>query len=469
MSRKRPPVVVIMGHVDHGKTTLLDYIRKTSVASREAGGITQSIGAYEIEHNNQKITFLDTPGHEAFSCMREHGASVADLAILVIAADDSVKPQTKDALNCILESKTPFIVAVNKIDTPGANIEKVKSDLSQAGVYLEGYGGNISWHAVSSKNGEGINELLDLILLATEMENLTYDENAETEGVILMSRLDNRKGNVVSVVLKNGTLKKNDFIATETASGKIKILENFEGKPSDKLLPSSPALIIGFESLPSVGETFKTSESSLKIEIKKTPVPKTENQTEHPKIILKADESGSLEALKQTISKIQSQETVFITESSVGPVTENDAKSAMNTGSFIVAFKSKVDKSAENLIKNQKIKIINSNVIYELEKNTIDYIKKIKKAEVRILEVLAVFGVRKGKEQVIGGKILKGPVKNQESFEIWLDSKEIGNGKILNLQSKKIDVTQAEEGAECGLRVETSDPVAVGHKLIFPN
>jgi len=213
---RRPPIIAVMGHVDHGKTTLLDYIRKTSLASHEAGGITQAIGAYEINHGGKRITFIDTPGHEAFANMRTHGANIADLAILVIAADDGVKPQTKEALETILKSKTPFIVAINKIDKNNADIEKTKKDLLQIGVFLEGYGGNVSYHLISAKTGEGVNELLDLILLATELENLEID-NKTVSGVVITSRMDSRRGIVSGLILKNGTLKLGQHIATASA------------------------------------------------------------------------------------------------------------------------------------------------------------------------------------------------------------------------------------------------------------
>ncbi|KKT56520.1 MAG: Translation initiation factor IF-2 [Candidatus Wolfebacteria bacterium GW2011_GWA1_44_24] len=239
----RPPIVAVLGHVDHGKTSLLDFIRKTNFVAREAGGITQSIGAYEIIHNGKKITFIDTPGHEAFSKMRSRGAIAADLAILVVAADDGVKPQTKESIEILNSAKTPFVVAVNKIDKSNADIEKTINDLTANGVLLEGRGGNVSWQAISAKTGQGVDELLDLVLLAAEMENLTYNPDADAGGVIIEAKSDNRRGIVVSVIAENGILKIGDKIATFGAGGKIKILENFLGEKTAELRPSSPALI----------------------------------------------------------------------------------------------------------------------------------------------------------------------------------------------------------------------------------
>ncbi len=237
--KARPPIVVVMGHVDHGKTTLLDYIRKANIAAREAGGITQATAAYEIEHRSsgapaaepaRKITFIDTPGHEAFTAMRSRGAQVADLAILVVAADEGVKPQTKEAIEIIENSKTPFIVAINKVDKTGGNLDKARNDLMAAGVLLEGYGGQVSYHAVSAKTGEGVDELLDLILLAADIENLTYDPSLAASGFVLEAKRDPKRGIEATVIVKNGTLTRGDTIATHTASGKVKILEDFLGK-----------------------------------------------------------------------------------------------------------------------------------------------------------------------------------------------------------------------------------------------
>ena len=469
----RPPIVVVMGHVDHGKTTLLDFIRKTTVASREAGGITQSVGAYEIVHAGKTVTFIDTPGHEAFACMRIQGAKSADLAILVVAADDSVKPQTKDALACIVAEKIPFVVAVNKIDKPGANIEKVKSDLAQANVFLEGYGGNVSWQAISAKNGEGVPELLDLILLAADVENLTFDPTAPASGMIVTARLDKRRGIVASAIVENGTLKRGNYIATESASGKIKILENFLGKTVQSLAPSSPALILGFETLPRIGEVFTAG--PIQVVIKKRvvePKPATvaapENEQSIP-LLLKADESGSLEALEGVIAKNTKTLPFIVAARSIGDIYETDVKTAESAGAIIVGFRTGIDRAAQNLARARKVNILTSQIIYELEKELKLYADKMIVKEVRAIEIRGVFGKAKNKEHIIGGAVLLGPIKNQEAFEIWQDKRMVGSGKILNLQALRKDIQQAETGTEVGLLVETDEPVKLGNKLIFPN
>ncbi|HXF43972.1 MAG TPA: translation initiation factor IF-2 [Candidatus Paceibacterota bacterium] len=462
---KRPPIVVVMGHVDHGKTTLLDYIRKTNVASREAGGITQAIGAYEIEHSGKKITFIDTPGHEAFSKMRAHGARVADLAILVVAADEGVKPQTEEALKQIIVSETPYIVAINKIDKAGANIEKVKQELAKVGVLLEGFGGSISWHGVSAKTGAGVNELLDLILLAAEIEDLSYDPTAPARGIVLTAHLDSRRGIVAGVVVTDGTLSKGSPIYTESASGKVKILQNFKGDTVAALNPSAPAMILGFEELPSAGEEFSTEKIERKVAGRSDAG--TEVVPGAIKVVLKANESGSLDALEHVIDKIGRKTPITVVESGVGDIYEGDVKIAGTTGATVVGFRVKVDRAADNLAKAQKTEILVSDIIYELEKSLEEKIASGGSGEKRTLEVLAIFGEPRGKKQVVGGRIVEGFVRNGENFSVSDGVTVVGAGRVLNLQSGKKDVSEARAPSEVGLLVESDWRIKVGHKLVF--
>lgn len=463
-----------MGHVDHGKTTLLDYIRKTNVAAREAGGITQVIGAYEIIHNAQPITFIDTPGHEAFSKMRGHGTRVADLAILVVAADDGVKPQTKEALAAINAAKLSYVVAINKTDKPGADIEKTKSDLANAGAYLEGYGGDVSWHAISAKTGDGVNELLDLVLLATDIQNLSYDPATPAAGVVLGTRLDSRRGLLISVVMKNGTLHAGDLIGTGTARGKVKLLENFLGKSVKKLEPSSPALIAGFENAPAIGEEFAAGTAAqvemLFAELKQKVCATGTNAVGTPEgdtmnVILKADEAGSLEALADLIGRISTPKPFRVIEQGIGQIYENDVKRAATARALIVGFHTKVDRAAENLAEAQRVVILTSPVIYHLE----EALKKQVSAETsaRTLLILALFGAPKGKERVVGGRVTAGPVRNHEVFSVERNGERIGEGKILNLQSNKADIAEAGEGKEVGMLIESGTSIAVGDILSF--
>ncbi len=475
----RPPIVVVMGHVDHGKTALLDFIRKTNVVAKEAGGITQSIGAYEITHpltssgQVKHITFIDTPGHEAFSKMRARGAKVADLGILVVAADEGVKPQTKEAIEILNKSKTPFVVAINKIDKTNVNIEKVKQDLMQASVLLEGFGGNISWQAISAKTGEGVNELLDLILLAAELEQLVYNPKAMAKGVVIESKMDNRRGLTAIVVIKDGILRIDDEIATASAAGKVKILESFLGERVNELSPSSPALIIGFEDLPQIGEEFFSGKINL-IKIQTPHKEKSESavlaisdeQAEQKvNLILKADVSGSLEVLAGIVKTFPSAKII---SESVGDINDGDIKLSQNTKSIIVGFKTRVSKAAESLAKAQSVKIITSEIIYELLKNLEEEFKTLDKPVINgQLEILGVFGKKSGKRQVIGGRVTLGDFKNNSKTKIQRQEQIIDEAKIVNIQRQKHDIGQVSEGEECGMLVESETTINIGDKLIY--
>lgn len=467
----RPPIVVVMGHVDHGKTTLLDFIRKTNIVAKESGGITQAIGAYVITHNLKQMTFIDTPGHEAFSKMRQRGTKIADLGILVVAADEGIKPQTKEAIEILKQSQTPYVVAINKIDKPNADIEKIKQELMQTEVFLEGLGGNISWQAISAKTGQGVNELLDLILLAAEFEELTYDSEAHGSGVIIESKIDSNRGLTAAVIIKNGVLKINDEITTLTTTGKIKILENFLGEKVDRLEPSNPALILGFEILPQIGEEFHAGALSISentiansANIRKINIPTTSENSQVINIILKADVSGSLEALSGIIKTFSG---IKIVNESIGDISDNDVRLAQSAKSIIIGFKTRVSKTAENLAKSQNVKIIISEIIYELFKHLE---KELKILEAPIingkLEILAVFGKKDGR-QIIGGKVLIGNFKNNLIVDIKKEEQIIGKGKIINIQNNKKDINQINEGEECGMLLETKVAVNIGNQLMY--
>ncbi len=465
----RPPIVVVMGHVDHGKTTLLDFIRKTNLASREAGGITQSIGAYEISHAGKKITFVDTPGHEAFSKMRTRGAKLADLGILVVAADESVKPQTKEAIEILKTSETPYVVAINKIDKNNSDIERTKNDLAQAGVLLEGYGGNVSYQAISAKTGEGVNELLDFILLAAEMEQLTYTPEAKANGIIIESRMDNSRGLTIAAVVKNGVLRVGDEIMSPSASGKVKILENFLGERVDKLFPSSPALILGFEGAPQIGEEFQVGkvepgESQAQKTIDKQPILSAEETEQKTNFIVKADVGGSLEVISEIIKAIPD---VKVVSEEIGDITDGDIRDALNNKAIIIGFKVKITKAAENLAKAQEIKIIASNIIYELVKSVEEEIRISGKPKISAeLEILAVFG-KKNNKQIIGGKVNMGSFKNNSHVEIKRQEEVVGKGRVINLQKQKQDAKECKEGEECGMLIEADVMISVGDRLIY--
>ncbi|MEK7174492.1 MAG: translation initiation factor IF-2 [Patescibacteria group bacterium] len=465
----RPPIVAVLGHVDHGKTSLLDYIRKTNVASREAGGITQSIGAYEIEHQGKRITFIDTPGHEAFSKMRSRGATAADLAVLVVAAEEGVKPQTKESIDILKATNTPFVVAITKADKPGADIEKVKSELMAAGVLLEGYGGQVSFQPVSSKSGEHIDDLLDLILLTAEMENLTYDPDAPASGYILETAMDRQRGLHATLIVKNGTLRFGDAIATVSTAGKVKILEDFLGKAAKEITPSAPALVVGFESMPTVGEEFVVGGATNEREAtrKEQVVIPAEGEDKSVRIILKAGDAGSLEALGQIIRALPGEPPARIIAESVGDVGDNDVKMAISSKATILAFTSRTDKAARNLAEANKVQIIEAKVIYELVKTAEDLMHGALKPKAEgVLEVLAIFNQTKLEKQVVGGKVTDGAVKNRVPFEIERAGAIVGRGRIVNLQQQKKETPSVGAGNEAGLLVSSDIAILKGDRLL---
>ncbi len=476
-SMARPPIIAVMGHVDHGKTSLLDYIRKTNVVAREAGGITQSIGAYEITHNGKKITFIDTPGHEAFSKMRSRGARVADLAILVVAADEGVKPQTVESIKTLLETNTQFVVAITKIDKPNADIDKVKNELTSAGVLLEGFGGSISYQPISAKSGDHVDELLDLLLLAAEMENLTYDPQLPASGFIMEAKMDRQRGLEATLIVKNGTLRQGDPIATKSGKGKVKILENCLGKTTKELVPSAPALVIGFSELPQAGEEFVTGEAAnVDLSTEHTgeinesaPRELLNKDKESLNLILKASDQGSLEAISEIIRALPSlKRAVMVVGQSVGDLNDNDVKLAISTNSKIIAFRSKTDKSSAALADANRIQIISSDIIYKLIEAVQDMLKESEGAPViGELEVLAIFNQIKLDKQVVGGKVRTGTFRNRGNFEIVRGTDVVGTGRITNLQHKKQEAIQVTEGNECGLLCGSSVAIAVGDILVM--
>lgn len=471
--KERQPVVVVMGHVDHGKTSLLDYIRKANVASREAGGITQAVGAYEIEHaiegKTKKITFIDTPGHEAFSNMRSRGAHAADLAILVVAAEEGVKPQTKEAIEILNKTETPFVVAITKIDKPTADVERVKNDLTTNNVLLEGYGGSISFQPVSSKTGEGVNELLDLLILASSVEELTYDPASPAKGFVLETRTNKNRGMEASVIVQEGVLKRGDDIATPSARGKVKILENFLGKAAPEVPAGAPALIVGLEALPQVGEIFVSGGEAVQrvIKSKGFVMDDLKSKDSSLAVILKSSDAGSLEVLSQIMRALNPEKPLKILDESVGEVNEGDVKLAVSGGGAIIAFKSKVDKAARALATAQEVTILSSDIIYELVTAIEGLMKSVSGPQVTgELEILAVFNSTKQDKQVVGGKVVSGDFK-KAPFEVKRGETIVGQGRVTNLQQNKQDSASIPEGKEGGLLVGASVTIEKGDKLVI--
>jgi len=487
----RPPVVVVLGHIDHGKSKLLDYIRKTSVVESEAGGITQHLSAYEVElkdssNRQRKITFLDTPGHEAFQAMRQRGADVADLAILVVSAEEGVKTQTLEAQHAINEANIPFIVAINKIDKPEANVEKTKIGLAEHGIYLEGFGGQIPFAEISAKAGTGVDHLLELVLLVAELENWTGDAKKSAEGFVIEAHLDPQRGISATLVIKNGTLKKGDYITAGGACASTRILENFRGEIIEKATFSSPIHIVGWNKLPQIGATFKTWFTKREAEAcankaradetrpsnKKT-VATAETATEENftwiPLVIKSDTGGTSEALALEIEKIKTENAALkIIRQEVGAISETDVKAA-GAGGLIVGFNVKTDSEAAAAAEQIGISIKNFDIIYkltewlhkELERRRPRQTVEEMSGEFKILKIFS----QGHKRQIVGGKIITGLAKVGENFYVRRRTEVIGEGLILNLEKAKNKVGEVEAGVECGALVESKTEIVAGDVL----
>lgn len=487
-TKERAPVVVIMGHIDHGKSTLLDYIRKTNVVEEEAGGITQRISAYEVSHKNEngdskKITFLDTPGHEAFSKMRQRGAKVADIAILVVSAEDGVKPQTIEAWKTIVESGLPAIVAINKIDKAGANIEKTKTELAENEIYLENYGGTIPFVEISAKEGTGIDGLLSLVLLLAEMENFstTFDKNAS--GFVVEANLDPKRGIEATLLVKEGTLKSGMTVVVEDSMCSTRIMENFLGKMTKEALPSSPIRIVGFDKMPTVGASFESFEKKKEAEQsvkewkvgKLNPDPKKETGVETNKkiipIMLKADVAGSLEAIEKEIAKIKHDTAVFkIVAKGVGPITLSDIKSLSTEGDIlIIGFNVSTDKSAKEEAERLGVIVSQFNIIYKMTEWLEEEMERLRprvetvetKGRAKIIRAFS----RTKERQIVGGKVIEGQINLNSVVKIMRREFEIGRGKIVNLEQNKSKTSVVTEGTEFGTMVESKVEIVAGDVL----
>lgn len=486
---KRPPVVVVMGHIDHGKSTLLDYIRKSNIVESEAGGITQRISAYEVAHlseknKEEKITFIDTPGHESFSGMRERGAQIADIAILIVSAEDGVKPQTLEAWKTILQNKLPCIVAINKIDKPNANVEKTKMELAENEIYLEGYGGKIPFALISAKEGAGVSELLDLIGIMAEMENFTGDRSKNASGYVLEANLDSRRGIQATLLIKNGTLAKGMIVAAENSFCTANTIENFKGEKIEEASFSSPVRLAGFCKIPKVGaefDSFKNKKEALKY-AEEMKILKEENsgnknqpgQDENKKtipIILKADIAGSLEAIEKEIGKIKSDNAEYkIVQKGVGAVSESDIKTISGgENAIVLGFNVKIDKSAMELAEQRGVTVSFFDIIYKMAEWLEEEMKK-RRPKVETEEtsgrakVLKIFSRTKDR-QILGARVLEGRMVLDKVVKILRRDFEIGKGKIVNLEKNKTKSREVEEGAEFGMMLETKTEIAEGDIL----
>lgn len=443
----RPPVVTILGHVDHGKTSLLDRIRNAAVAAGEIGGITQAIGAYQIEHNGQKITFIDTPGHAAFSAMRRRGGHAADVAILIVAADDSVMPQTKESIEHIKSAGIPFVVAVNKTDLPGVNPERVKTDLANEGVFVEGYGGNVPIVNISAKTGAGVDSLLEVILLLAELEELhDNSDDCPATALVVESSMHPQKGPLATLLVKSGTFDKNDLLYDGRADfGKIRSMIDYSGKTLDNATPSTPFQVIGFSKVPNVGDIITSQPCDEKCT--KTNFGASDIISEEkPTIILKADVEGSLEAIADSI-----KDQANIISCSVGQVTDSDIETAIATGAEILGFNIKMPVSVAKLAEVEHIKFSNFRIIYQL----FDYLKELQeeKQAQAAPKIITVGEAKVLKVFNFGGTIVYGCLVTSGKLTL---GDTIGESKISSLKVGKNDVTEVKKDQECGLTLSPS-------------
>lgn len=475
---KRPPIIAIVGHVDHGKTTLLDYVRKTDVVAGEAGGITQATHAYAVMHDGHPLTFIDTPGHEAFGAMRERGARVADIAVLVVASTDGVEDQTKEAIRVLEETQTPYVVALTKTDM-NVPLEKVKGELMQAGVLLEGFGGNVSFAGISAKTGDGVDDLLDLITLTADVANLEYDETAPANGYCIEATKDAKRGVTAYVVILEGVLKIGAEIAIGDVTAKVKALEDSAGNRIMECAAGLPCAVTGFKDLPPVGIVMRELAKGEKVAppARALPTPTRRSSAKEQGIvinaILKANAQGPLEALTAAVQAALVPEgcKIRIALTGVGDVTDGDVQwfvASDTKQGIVLGFGVAATKQAEYLAKANRIELATSKVIYDLTDAMASCVLKATGGAILgDLEVLALFGNKGAKNHVIGGKVTAGEMKNGAKVIIIRADAEVGTGMIDNLQTGKKEVGRVEAGNECGLLVQSDADIRVGDRIVI--
>ena len=483
----RPPVITIMGHVDHGKTTLLDTIRESSVASGEAGGITQAIGAYQVEVNGKKVTFIDTPGHEAFTKMRSRGASVTDIVVLIVAANDGVMPQTKEAIDHAKAAHVPIVVAVNKVDLKDANVEKVLTELTEYGLVPEQYGGDVITCNISAKTGKGVKELLETLLLVSEMAELKANPNRYATGTVLEARTDQKVGTVVSLLVQSGTLRLGDPVVIGTSYGKIRTLKDDKGNNITEALPSTPVEVTGINDLPLAGDKFMAFETekearNISLERQTRSREADTNKTgmslddlfsiveageKEINVVLKCDVKGSEEAVKQSLSKINIDGVwVNVIRSGVGAITESDIILASASNAIIIGFNVRPNSKILDFAKDKKVEIRLYNIIYKVVEDMEDAIKGMLdpvyeeittgEAEVRQIFKFSKIG------NIAGSHVVKGVIKNQSEARVIRDGVVIYTGRIGSLQREKDSVKEVKNGYDCGITIDSFQDIKVG-------
>ncbi|RKZ29774.1 translation initiation factor IF-2 [bacterium] len=491
---KRPPVVTVMGHVDHGKTTLLDYIRKTNVVAGEKGGITQHIGAYSVETEHGKITFVDTPGHEAFTAIRARGADITDIVVLVISQDDGVMPQTKEAIRHAKAADVPIIVAINKMDLPGASSEKVKNELALQEVMVEDWGGDVLCADISALTGEGVEQLLELISLQAEMMELSANPEGAAEGVVVEALLDKFRGATATILVKKGTLKQGDSIVAGSCPGRVRSMEDERGKRLEEAGPSTPVVITGLNCVPQAGEPFKAVKNDIvareiaekrraEDESKREGVAPREamtledfyalfegGKTKELNIVLKTDVDGSAEAIRNVLENLGNEEVgVKLINVDVGDISENDVLLAKASDGVVLGFNVKPDNRAKKAAKHEKVDIKLYSVIYELEADVRAALEGLLEPEVvenkiGVVEIKEIFRIPRVGD-IAGCVVREGAVRRGAKIEIVRAEEVIGQAEVKGLKRYKDDVKEVAEGVECGIEIGGFKDFKVGDIL----
>ncbi len=470
-SAKKIPVVVILGHVDAGKSSILDFIRKTKIVEKESGGITQHVGVYESELKNQRVTFIDTPGHAAFSTIRSRGAKIADIAILVIAVDQGILPQTKEAIAYLKETKIPTIVVFNKTDLPSEKLNAIKGQLNKEGITVESMGGLIPSLNISAKTGQGMDDLIDMILLLSEMGELKTKTSDSMQGIVIESNSDSFRGPIAVIIIKQGVLSSGDIIATPSTCGKIKGLFDFENKKISQANSGQAAIVLGFNQVPKAGEIVqvckdldearalaKEIENEIKLEI---------NDEESFNIILKADVNSSLEAIKTVLQGMpQDKMKINIIASETGDISQNNVTLAQNMNADIIGFNVGLNSGVRGLLEKANVKFSNFDIIYKLTEYVAEELKRRRepeesRREIGKLEVLAIFKTEKNR-QIIGGNVIEGQIEKSAKLDVFRGKDKIGQGKIVNLECRKKKMDIVPKGQQAGILYEGTGRIEEG-------
>ena len=488
----RPPVVTILGHVDHGKTTLLDAIRQEDVAAGEAGGITQHIGAYQISHNDRPITFLDTPGHAAFTAMRARGAQGADIAVLVVAADDGVMPQTREALAHANAARVPMVVALNKVDRPNANPDKVKQELADVGLVPDEWEGDTMVVPVSAKQGSGIEDLIEAILLVADSNEIRANPDGNVFGTVIEGELDKTKGVLATLLIQNGTLRVGDVVMAGNAHGRVRAMFDYQGKPIKEAPPSTPASVLGLSDVPRAGELFTLVESEREAkaiikarEDKKVSAPTgapamtldhlfeayQAGEAQELRLVVKADVQGSLEPIINSLEELSVGDIrINVLHSATGNIGEDDVMLAAASGAIVVGFNVSADQAAKRAGETERVDIRLYDVIYRLTEDIEKALKGMLKPEKRVVdlgqaEVLKIFTIPKmGK--IAGCRVLEGEIRRNARIRVVRDEENLHEGPIASLKHEKEDVTEIREGFECGIALKGFEAFKKGDKLM---